>query len=197
MHLVRKIFLGFLFIVYFFICIFYPQLIFFYTLCLVLYILIEFFAEREKKKILCGGTKFFVPPQTWITDIVSIFYYANLHGKTITVTFGYSDFLIDEYNYIDQMNINTPVLYQTLKFFIESKNDHIIFFVNFLGFIEKIMWSCQFDMSRLEKNQILITSTNDCTSRKYGIITYDSVFMNMNRQAIYHFLYNFLNKNQF
>lgn len=195
MHLVRKIFLGFLFLVYFFICIFYPQLIFFYTLCLVLYILTEFFAQREKKKILCGGTKFFAPPQTWITDIVSIFYYANLHGKMITVTFGYSDFLIDEYNYIDQMNINTPVLYQTLKFFIESKNDNIIFFVNCLGFIEKIMWSCQFDISRLEKNQILITSTNDRTSRKYGIVTYDSVFMNMNRQAIYHFLYNFLNKN--
>ncbi len=196
MYLVKKIFLGFLFFVYFFICIFCPQFIFFYTLCLVLYIFTEFFNQREKKKIFCGGTKFFAPPQTWITDVVNIFYYANLCDKRITVTLGYSDFLIDEYNYIDQMNINTPVLYQTLKFFIDSKNDNIIFFVNFLGFIEKIMWSCSFDISRLEKNQILITSTSDSTSSKYGIFTYDNIFMNMNRQAVYHFLYNFLKTNQ-
>lgn len=195
MHLVRKIFLGFLFFVYFFICLFYPQLIVFYTLCLVLYILTEFFTQKEKRKILCGGTRFFVPPQTWMTDIVSILYYANLSGKTISVTCGYSDFLIDEYNYIDQMSINTPVLYQTLKFFIDSKNDNIIFFVNPIGFIEKIMWSRPFDISRLEKNQILITNTTDRTSRRYAVFTYDNVFMNMNQQGIYHFLFHFLKKN--
>lgn len=193
MHVLKKIYLVFLIFVHCCICVFYPQCIFFYTVNFIFYILIEILTDK-RERIICGGTSLFVPPQSWISDVINIFYYAALLKKTVSFSFGYSDFFLEGYNYNDQINLKTPVLYDTLRFFLEGRGDNITFFINRIGFIEKVAWINSFDTSLLEKNQILIRSMEEQAFKKYIIFTYHNVFTDMNRQAVYSFLSNFLKR---
>lgn len=195
MYFIQRVFSFCFYSLYFFICLFYPELIFYYTILIFFYTLREYYFRKENLSSIPLCFPAFKNPVLWIDAIVNIFYYIHLQKKHVIITLGYEDALYEK-NYSYEINLSTPVSYEGLKFFIDTNNDYLIFFITDQGILEKLVWNAQEEILLFSSLQFAIQSDYEISHRKFIVQTKYNLFLDMNKSSLFHFIEVFLQKNR-